>query len=428
MPNLASLLAEPRRISFASRIQKVRTRSGIEAWLIEDHSMPLLSLSFAFKGGVLQDPADMPGAAALLAGLLDKGAGTCDAAAFQQALDDDAIEIGFGVGGESLSGQMRTLSSARHQAFDLLTSALCTPRFDPDALERQRDRMASGLQQALHDPGKVAARAFRTSCYGDHPCGRSADPESLARITRDDIVALRCRIMARDNLKVACVGAIGPAELAEQLDRVFSGLPSAAQLVGVPQAAIGGVGTRQVIALDVPQSLIRFGREGIRRDDADYDAATIVNHCLGGGSFTSRLFREVREKRGLCYSIATQNVDRDHTALFGGTTATSNARAAEALGVIDGQLRLLAKEGIGAGELAKAKQYLIGSYALRFDTSQKIAGVLCKLQLTGIDASRVDTRNAAIAAVSVEDAARTASRLIGNGDMLVVIAGKPAGL
>jgi zinc protease len=427
MPNFASLLAEPRRTSFASRIQKVRTRSGIEAWLIEDHSMPLLSLSFAFKGGVLQDPADLPGATAMLAGLLGMGAGAYDAAAFQQALDEDAIDIGFGIGGESLSGQMRTLSSARSQAFDLLTSALCTPRFDPDALERQRDRMASGLQQALHDPGKVAARAFRTTCYGDHPCGRSADPESLARITRDDIVALRSRIMARDNLKVACVGAIGAAELAEELDRVFGRLPAAAQLAGVPQASIGGVGTRQVIALDVPQSLIRFGRQGIPRGDADYDAATIVNHCLGGGSFTSRLFREVREKRGLCYSIATQNVDQDHTALFGGTTATSNARAAEALGVIDEQLRLMAAEGIGAGELAKAKQYLIGSYALRFDTSQKIVGVLCKLQLTGIDASRLDTRNAAIAAVSVEDAARTASRLVGNGDMLVVIAGKPAG-
>jgi zinc protease len=428
MPNVASLLVEPRPTSFASRIQKVRTRSGIEAWLIEDHSAPLLSLSFAFKGGVLQDPADKPGAAAMLAGLLDKGAGAYDAAAFQQALDDDAIEIGFGIGGESLSGQMRTLSSARRQAFDLLTSAMCAPRFDPDALERQRDRMASGLQRALHDSGKVAARAFRTACYGDHPCGRSADPESLARITRDDIVALRSRIMARDILKVACVGAIGPAELAEELDRVFSGLPSAAQLAGLPPATIGGVGTRQVIALDVPQSLIRLGRQGIRRDDTDYDAATIVNHCLGGGSFTSRLFREVREKRGLCYSIATQNVDHDHIALFGGTTATSNARAAEALDVIDEQLRLMAEEGIGAGELAKAKQYLIGSYALRFDTSQKIAGVLCKMQLTGIDASRLDTRNAAIAAVGVEDAARTASRLIGNGDMLVVIAGKPAGL
>jgi zinc protease len=357
----------------------------------------------------------------MLAGLLDKGAGAYDAAAFRQALDDDAVEIGFGIGGESLPGQMRTLSSARSQAFELLTSALCMPRFDPDALERQRDRMAFGLQRALHDPSKVA-------CYGDHPCGRSADPESLARITRDDIVGLRSRIMARDNLKVACVGAIDAAELAEQLDRVFGGLPPAAQLAGVPPASIGGVGTRHVIAVDVPQSMIRFGRQGIRRDDADYDAATIVNHCLGGGSFTSRLFREVREKRGLCYSIATQNIDRDHTALFGGTTATSNARVAEALDVIDEQLRLMAEQGIGTGELAKAKQYLIGSYALRFDTSQKIAGMLCKLQLTGIDASRLDTRNASIAAVRVEDAARAASRLIGNGEMLVAIAGKPAGL
>jgi zinc protease len=430
MSHSADLLVGPRSTSFASQIQRVRTESGVEAWLIEDHSMPLLSMSFAFKGGATQDPAGKPGVSAMLAGLLDKGAGTRDGAAFQQALDDDAIELCFGIDCESLPGQMRTLSSARSQAFDLLSAALCVPRFDPDALQRQRDQAAAGLQRALHDPAEVAARAFRNSCYGDHPYGRSVtgDLESLSTITHDDIIAIRSRTMARDNLKIACVGAIDAVELREQLDRSFGGLPPAAQLACVPLAATGGVGTRQVIPLDVPQSMIRFGRQGIKRDDTDYDAATVVNHCLGAGSFTSRLFREVREKRGLCYSIQSQNLDLDQAALFGGVTATSNERAAEALDVIDEQLRLMAEQGIGAGELAKAKQYLVGSYALRFDTSRKIAGLLCKLQLNGTDAGRLDTRNASIAAVSVEDAARTASRLIGNGDMLVVIAGKPAGL
>jgi zinc protease len=364
----------------------------------------------------------------MLAGLLDKGAAEYDGAAFQQALDDEAVELSFGIGSDSLSGQLRTLSSARRRAFDLLAAALCTPRFDQDALERQRDRAAAGLRQALLDPGKIAARAFRTACYGAHPLGRSADPQALAAISRDDIVATHSRIMARDNLKIACVGAINASELRDELERVFGGLPAAAQLAGMPPVVIGGVGTRQVVQFDVPQSLIRFGRQGIGRDDVDFDAATVVNHCLGGGSFTSRLFREVREKRGLCYSISTQNSDRDHVSMFGGMTSTGNERAAEALGVIDEQLRLMSSEGIGAFELEKAKKFLIGSYALRFDTSGKIAGLLCRQQLNGTDVNRLDTRNASIAAVSVEAAARAASRLIGDGEMLAVIVGQPAGL
>jgi zinc protease len=430
MPHSIHLQVEARPTSFASQIQKVRAACGVEAWLIEDHSIQVISLAFGFSGGATQDSAAKSGVSAMLAGLLDKGAGKRDAAAFQQALDDDAIEIGFGIGSENLSGQMRTLASARRQAFDLLATALLTPRFDPDALERQRDQIASGLKRAQHDPGQLAGRAFQFACYGDHPYGRpvGGNLDILATIGRDDIVAVRDRTIARDNLKIACVGAIDAAELQEELDRVFGGLQSAAQLVCVPPAVIGGVGTRHVVPLDVPQSMLLFGRQGIGQDDADFDAATVVNHCLGGGSMTSRLFREVREKRGLCYSIKTMNSSMKQAALYGGTTATSNERAAEALGVINEQLRLVAEEGIGAAELEKAKQYLIGSYALQFDTSQKIAGALCKLQLEGLAADRLDTRNQAIGAVDVKAAARAASRLIGNGEMLVVIAGKPAGL
>jgi zinc protease len=430
MPHSIQLQVEPRPTSFASQIQKVRAACGVEAWLMEDHSIQVISLAFGFNGGATQDSARKSGVSAMLAGLLDKGAGNRDAAAFQQALDDDAIEISFGIGSDHLSGQMRTMASARRQAFDLLTTALLTPRFDPDALERQRDQIASGLKRAQHDPGQLAGRAFQAACYGDHPYGRpiGGNLDTLAKISRDDIAAVRDLTLARDNLKIACVGAIDAAELQEELDRVFGGLQSASQLVGVPPAVIGGVGTRHVIQMDVPQSILQFGRPGIGREDADFDAAAVVNHCLGSGSFTSRLFREVREKRGLCYSIKTMNVSMKQAALFGGMTATSNERAAEALSVINEQLRLVAEEGIGAPELEKAKQYLIGSYALQFDTSQRIAGALGRLQLDGLDADRLDSRNSSIAVVDTEAAARAASRLIGNGEMLVAIAGKPAGL
>jgi zinc protease len=429
MSNSNTMRVAPRLSAFESRVQKLDAGSGIEIWLIEDYTLPMLSLSFAFKGGATQDPVAKPGVAAMLAGLLGKGAGLLDAAAFQQALDDDAVEMSFGAGPDNFSGQLRTMSSNRSRAFDLLAMAVRAPRLDADALERYRDRLVSALKQGLNNPRQVADRCFNEAYYGEHPYARPAfgEIETVPSITRDDLVAMRERVLARNVLKVACVGAIDPVVLRDEIERVFGALPQSATLSAVPDVPKGCGDSVRVTSLDVPQSTIRFGRPGLMYGDPDFDAATVVNYCFGSG-MTSRLFKEVREKRGLCYSIGTGNAAMVHAAVFSGSTATSNERVGEVLAVIRDQMKLLADEGIAQDELERAKRFLTGSYALQFDTSGKIAGSLCQTQLVSGDISRLDTRNASIDAVSVEDAARTARRLIGNGDMLVTIAGKPVGV
>ena len=293
-----------------------------------------------------------------------------------------------------------------------------------------RGQIAASLRRELNDPDQAAARLFRAHSYPNHPYGQpvKGDLAILPTITRDDLVALRLRVMARDNLKVAVVGAIDAATLGAALDRVFGPLPAKAELVPVPTVTFDGVGTRHVTKIDVPQSTIRFGRQGFMRDDPDFDTGTVVNHCLGAGSFTSRLYKEVREKRGLCYSVYSQNSDLDHAAMLVGATSTKNERAMEAIDTIRAEIDLMARDGISEEELEKAKMYLVGSYALRFDTSRKIAGQLVALQLDGHDVSRLDKRNEKIAAVTVDAAARTAKRLLGDGALLIAIAGKPVGL
>jgi zinc protease len=416
--------------TYASRVQKVRSPGGIEAWLVEDYTVPLFALNFGVKGGAAQDPIGKPGVATLLAGLLDEGAGSLDSAAFHQALDEDAIELSFSADRDNLQGRLKTLAKNGARAFELLALAVQAARLDLDAIERVKSQIASSLRREMNDPDHVAARLFRTYSYPGHPYGAAVkgDLTSVAAITRDDLVDLRSRLLARDTLKIAVVGAIDPVTLGAELDRTFGGLPAKADLTPIASATFSGVGTRHVHSLDVPQSTIRFGRQGLRRDDPDFDAATVVNHCLGGGAFTARLYKEVREKRGLCYSVYSQNSELDHAAMLVGSTSTKNERAQEAIDVIRSEIELMAREGIGAEELDKAKKYLIGSYALRFDTSRKIAGHLCSLQLDGYDVGRLDARNAAIAAVSVADAARTAAKLLGDGALLVTIAGQPVGL
>ena len=433
MTGYADTLADARTLapeSRASRVQIVRSPGGVEAWLVEDYAIPLLAVNFGFKGGASQDPAGKPGLATLVAGLADEGAGPYDAGAFHQALDDLAVEITFSADRDAIQGRLKTLSRNSAKAFELLAHAVANPLFGAESVTRVKGQIVSSLKRELNDPDHAAARLFRQYAYPCHPYGLPVrgDLETIDTITRDDLVALHRKLFARDHLKIAVVGAIDARTLGDELDRVFGGLPATADLIEVPDAVLSGEGTRHVATIDVPQSTIRFGRQGIARNDPDYMAATVVNHVLGAGSFTSRLYQEVREKRGLAYSVYSQNSDMDHAAMLSGGTSTKNERAAESIQVIQDEIRKLSEGGITPDELDKAKKYLIGSYALRFDTSRKIAGHLVALQLDGYGVNRLDERNALIAAVTLEDSARAAKRLLGNGDLLVTIAGKPVGL
>jgi zinc protease len=234
-------------------------------------------------------------------------------------------------------------------------------------------------------------------------------------------------VLARANLKVAVVGDIDAEAVKSMLDRVFGALPAQPELKPVATVSPQGLGRRIVIKLDVPQAVMAFGGPGIARKDPDFMAAYIVNHILGGGTFSSRLFREVREKRGLAYSVSDSLVWLDHSALFLGGTATRADRAGETLELIDKEIRRLAENGPTADELAKAKAYLNGAFALNLDTSSKIAALLVQLQCDGLGIDYFARRPEMINTVTLDDARRVAKRLL-DGGLLVTVVGRPEGL
>jgi len=423
-------LAKTESPSRAASVQKVVSPGGIEAWLVEDYAVPLIAIEFAFKGGAAQDPVGKPGVATLLAGLLDEGAGPYESEAFHRALDEDAIELSFSADRDVLTGRMQTLSRNMGRAFELLRLAVTESRLDTEPLERVRSQLAAGLRRETNDPDYVAGRAFRSLSYPNHPYGAPVrgDLDSLPSLTQGHLIEMRSAILARETLKIAVVGAIDAATLARHVDDVFGGLPEKAHLVPIPSVDLAGAGTRHIVDVDVPQSTIRFGRQGLARKDPDFVAATVVNHILGGGIFSARLFREVREKRGLAYSAYSQLVTYEHGAMLYGSTSTKNERAAESMQVIEEQIRDLSEAGPSEEELDKARKYLIGSYALRFDTSTKIAGQLAHLQMEGFGVEYLDERNKLIAAVTMEDAKRAAKRLFADAQLLVAVAGRPEGM
>jgi zinc protease len=423
-------LATMPETSRASTVQTIRTPGGIEAWLVEDYAVPLVAMQFAFRGGASQDPAEKPGVATLLSGLLDEGAGPYDSSGFHEALDDLAVHLHFSADRDHLGGHFQTLVKNLDPAVELLRLAVCEARLEQAPIERVTSQLVASLRRELKDPDSAASRNFRAAAFPGHPYGRAARGEIdiLPKLSREDLVDLRRRTMARDNLVVAAVGAIDAATLAEKLDSAFGALPEKSSLDIVPATVMQGLGSRIVADIDVPQTTIRFGRPGLDRADPDFIAGVVVNHILGGGVFTARLFREVREKRGLAYSVYSQLQNYDGAAMLIGGTSTKNERAAESLSVIEEQIFDLRDNGPTAEELDKARKFLIGSYALRFDTSTKIAGNLLQLQLERRTPAYLDERNKLIAAVTLDDAKRAAKRLFGDGRLLVAVAGKPVGM
>ena len=410
----------------ATTIQRVVSPGGIEAWLVQDPSVPLIAFDFSFRGGANQDPVDKPGVATMATSLLDEGAGDLDSKSFHERAETKAIQLGFSVNRDQTSGSVRTLSANQDEAFELLRLAVTSPHFDAVDMERIRDQVLSGLRRETTSPNDLASRRWWSTAFPGHAYGRPVRGtlESIPTITVADLRDYMRRVFARDTLKIAIVGDIDAATAGKFIDKVFGSLPAKADLSDVPVMLPQGLGQKISIDLDVPQSVLILGGLGIARSDPDFMAAFVVNHVLGGGSFSSRLYREVREVRGLAYSVFSTLVPLEHAALFMTGTATRADRTGQTLDVLQSEIRRLAEEGPTEEELAKSKSFLTGSYALSFDTSSKIAAQLVQIQREGLGIDYIDKRNSLVQAVTMADVKRVARRLLDAG-MLVTVVGRP---
>ncbi len=425
---IAALLAVAAPAS-ATTIERVVSPGGVEAWLVHEPAVPLIAVDFAFVGGAIQDLPGKAGTASLVAALLDEGAGDLDSKAFHDRLERKAIEFSFTAERDTIRGSLRTLTENRDEAFDDLRLALTAPRFDTSQVEINRAQIVSSVRRAATSPADMASLRWWETAFAGHPYGRPVNGtlETVPTITIDDLRAYTRRVLARDNLKIAVVGDIDAETVKVMLDRVFGALAAKSDLAPVATVSPQGLGRRIVIKLDVPQAVVIFGGPGIARKDPDFMAAYLVNHILGGGSLSSRLYQEVREKRGLAYSVSDSLVWLNHAALFLGGTATRADRTGETLDLIEKEIHRLAESGPTAAELAKAKAYLNGSFPLNLDTSSKIAGLLVQLQLDGLGIDYFQRRPEMIDAVTLDDARRVAKRLL-DGGLLVTVVGRPEGL
>lgn len=410
-------------------IRQLTSPGGQEFWLVDEHTIPIVSLEMGFRGGSRLDPADRAGLANFAMALMNEGAGDLDAVAFANRADDISARLGFDAGRDSVQVSGQFLSEMLDEGVDLLATALAAPRFDPEPVARVRGQILSGIAQSETDPGDIAGKEWFAKAFPHHPYGtpQSGTRESVAAIDVADLRAAQKALMTRANAHIAIVGDVAPARAGEIVDRLVAGLPGGAAVPASPAETVPPPGIH-VVEQDVPQSVAIFGHEGIARDDPDFIPAYVMNYVLGGGGFTSRLTEEVREKRGLAYSVYSYLTEMDSAKLYMGGVQTANERIAESLDVIRAEWARMAEDGITADELEKAKTYLTGSFPLQFDSNAKIADYLVFVMMEDLGADYINKRNTLIEAVMLEDVNRVARRLLKPEALSVVVVGKPVGL
>lgn len=414
----------------ATEITEVTSPGGIKAWLVQEPTIPMLALEISFRGGSALDPAGKAGLANLLSGVLDEGAGELDSQAFQERLEDLAISLRFNSGRDSFGGSLRTLTKNRDEAFRLLGLALTQPRFDQEPVDRIRGQIIAGIVRQREDPNRLAGRVFFETAFAGHPYANPTrgTVESVSNVTAGDLRQFVESRFARDNMTIGAVGDITPEELGRLLDSALGGLP--AKSVPFEIADFTPVDTNDVLIVrkSIPQSVVMFGMPGIKRSDPNYFAAVLLNHVLGGGSFSSRLYTEIREKRGLAYSVYSSVYPLESSGLVIGGVGSANAVVAESLALVREQFADIAENGISEEELAGAKTFITGSFPLGLNSNARIARTLVVLQEFDLGIDYLDRRAGIIDAVTIDDVRQMADRLFDSGNMLTVIVGDPEGV
>ena len=429
---VAGLLLSLAAPALAITVKEVKSPGGITAYLAEDHTNPIIAITFGFRGGSALDPAAKLGLSSMTSALIDEGAGPLDSFAFQSALEDRAIRLGFSADRDMIRGNLVATTPNSAKAFELMQMALTSPRFDAEPVERIRRQILVGITSREENPGRIARKTLMEAVLPNHPYASEDEgtKETIASITVDDMRAWVKRNFAQDRLLVSASGDITAAELGKTMDMLFGHLPKTSGLdIRLPEAAVPAKGQTIRVEKNLPQSVVYMAQKGLKRQDPDWYIASVNDYIFGSGSFASRLMDEVREKRGLAYGVSTSLQPYDHAALMFASVGTRADQADISIGVIRDEWKKMRDAGPTQEELDSAKQYLTGTWPLRFTSTGSIAEILLAVQRDNLGIDFLDRRNSLIEAVTLVDAKRVAKTLYDPDGLTVVIVGpvpKPA--
>ena len=410
-------------------IQQFVTPGGVSVWLVEEPSIPILSLRMAWQAGTANDPEGMEGLTNAMVYHMNEGAGDLDAQAFFKGMEELNMSFSCGAGDESTYCNASMLTDNAADSFDMIALAFAEPRFDDGPFERYQREQEVSLQTRETNAQYLAGRARIAALYPDHPYARNRSAESLAAITQDAMRAQKDLLMVQDGMLVTAVGAISPEELAPLIDKAIAGLPEGSVTVETENVSLAQAADAPItVELPQPQSLVTFAAPAMDREHPDFFTAVVLNYTFGGGGFESRLMKDLRVEKGLTYGVYTSVNAGEKLQLWSGGGQTKNESAGEFISAVKANMTKMIEDGMTEEELADAKAYLIGSYPLSFDSNAKIAGNMMGLRLDGRAVDSFDKRNAKIEAVTLEDVNRVAREYLSPENFTFVVVGEPEGL
>jgi zinc protease len=413
-------------------IQKWQQPSGAQIYLIESPSLPIVDVQVDVDAGDRRDPADKAGLHSVTAAMTSKGIAARDG---QPALDENQLaeawaDLGAGFGGSASADRMSfTLRSLTYP--DLLAKAVALgarqlgePSFPDNVWQRDRQRMAASIREANTRPGTVAGKAFQKAVYGGHPYGYDTTEETLGRITTEDMREVY-KLVQPCRAKVSIVGAVNRAQADQIATTLLSRLPAGAcsPLPPVPEVPPLAAAREQDIPFAAAQAQVLIGQPGYKRSDPDYFPLTVGNYTLGGGGFVSRLTTEVREKRGLSYSVYSYFNPGMHAGAFTLGLQTRPDQAAQAVQVSRDVLKRFVAEGPTEAELKAAKDFMIGGFALRIDSNSKLLDNLANIAWNDLPLDYLDTWTKQVEKVTAADIKAAFARKLQPDRMVTVVVG-----
>ena len=405
-------------------IQNWTTPSGSKVFFVESRALPIVDVQVDFRAAGTEVPADKAGLAGLTRRLLDAGAGTLDEEAIANRVADLGAQLGGGADMDRASLSLRTLSSPaeRDGAVELVATLIQQPRFPQAALEREKARSIAGIRESETQPDAILARRFAAAVFPDHAYGRLPTVDSVASLTRDELVAFHARYYTARGATVSIVGDLSRAEAEAIATRLTAGLPEGEAL---PAGTNTTLPARQTIRVPHPaaQAHIAVGQPGIRRGDPDFFPLLVGNYILGGGGFVSRLTSQVREQRGYAYSVYSYFAPQRDVGPFQIGLQTKGSQADDAQRVVAATLDEFLAKGPTEAELQAAKDNLINGFALRLDSNRKMLEQVAAIGSFGLPLDYLDTWRDKVRAVSAQQIRDAFRRHVSPEHLVTVVVG-----
>jgi zinc protease len=416
-------------------IQRWTQASGAQVYLVESASIPMVDVQIDFDAGGRRDPVDKPGLANLMASGTGYGVRATDT---EKALDENALSeawadlgasFGGSAGADRMSFSLRSLTypDLLDRATTLAARQLAEPSFPEAPWLRDQPKILASLKEAETRPGTLAARAYSRAVYGNHPYGYEMTADSLLRTSVQDLRALHTSAVRACDAKVSVVGAVTRAQADALVQRLLARLSTVtcSARPAVPEVAPLQAASEQRIAFAAAQAHVLMGQPGYKRNDPDFLALTVGNQILGGGGFTSRLTEEVREKRGLTYSVYSYFSPGLHAGAFTIGLQTRPDQAQQALDLVRVVLNKFVTEGPTEKELQAAKDNLIGGFALRLDSNRKLLGNVANIAWNGLPLDYLDRWTERVNLLTVADVRAAFARKVQPDKLATVVLGAP---